>query len=120
MKDIPMTEVIQSAYDKAQKDLNSGKLPISDIEDLCHVAFIYAINDLYQGSKKPNIKCHYDKPIKELYKLFDKAIISENDTYASFAFCYLKVFQVDKFMKKSSFIAQFEYEKAKYSKLTRP
>ena len=115
MKDVPMTEVIQSAYDRAKADLDLGSLPITNIQDLCHVAHSYAFIDLYQGSKKPDQKKHYNKPIDGLYKLFDKGTLSEKDTYASFAFCYLKVFEVEGVLKKESFLAQFEHEKAKYA-----
>lgn len=114
MKDVPMTEVVQSAYDRAKTDLVLGSLPIARIQDLCHVAHSYAFIDLYQGSKKPNQKKHYSEPVDKLYKLFDKGTLSEKDTYASFAFCYLKVFEVEGFLKKESFLAQFEHEKAKY------
>ena len=86
MKDVPITEVVQSAYHRAKADLEMGSLPITNIQDLCHVAHSYAFIDLYQGSKKPDQKKHYNKPIDELYKLFDKGTLSEKDTYASFAF----------------------------------
>ena len=115
MKDVPMTEVVQSAYDRAKADLVLGSLPITSIQDLGHVAQSYAFIDLYQGSKKPNQKKHYNKPIDKLYKLFDKGTLSEKDTYASFAFCYLKVFEVEGVLKEESFLAQFEHEKAKYA-----
>ena len=110
-----MTEVVQSAYDRAKNDLQLGRLPISDIQDLCHVAHTYALMDLYQGSKKADPKRHYSRPIDKLYKLFDNGTLSEEDAYASFAFCYLKVFEIEGAMKKKSFLAQFEYEKIKYA-----
>ncbi len=115
MKDVLMTEVVQSAYDRAKSDLDLGSLPITNIQDLCHVAYSYALIDLYQGSKKPDQKKHYNKPIDKLYKLFDNGTLSEKDTYASFAFCYLKVFEVEGVLKKRSFLAQFEHEKEKYA-----
>lgn len=115
MKDVLMTDIVQSAYDRAKADLDLGSLPITNIQDLCHVAHSYAFIDLYQSSKKPNQKKHYNKPIDELYKLFDKGTLLEKDTYASFAFCYLKVFEVEGFIKKESFLAQFEHEKTKYA-----
>jgi len=115
MNDVPITVVIQSAYDRAKEDLRLGHLPIENVQDLCHVTHTYAFIDLYQGPKKPNKKRHYDKPINELYLLFDKGTLLEKDTYASFAFCYLKVFEVEKVMKKKSFLAQFEYEKIKHA-----
>ncbi len=115
MKDVPITEVVQSAYDRAKEDLRLGHLPIENIQDLCHVAHTYAIIDLYQGSKKPNKKRHYDKPITELYLQLDKGALLEKDTYASFAFCYLKVFEIERVMKNKSFLAQFEFEKLKHS-----
>ena len=99
MKDVPMTDVVQSAYDRANSDLDLGNLPISDIRDLCHVAHSYALIDLYQGSKKLDLKRHYNKPIDKLYKLFDKGTLSEKDTYASFAYCYLKVFEIEGILK---------------------
>jgi len=114
MKDVPMTEVVQSAYDRAKEDLRLGRLPVKEIQDLCHVAHTYALIDLYQGSKNADPKRHYNKPIGELYKLFDKGTLSEEDAYASFAFCYLKVFEIEGVMKKKSFLAQFEYEKMKH------
>jgi hypothetical protein len=49
MKDVPMTEVVQSAYDRAKADLVLGSLPITSIQDLCHVAHSYTFIDLYQG-----------------------------------------------------------------------
>jgi len=115
MKDVPMTEVVQSAYDRAKEDLRLGRLPVKEIQDLCHVAHMYALIDLYQGSKNADPKRHYNKPIGELYKLFDKGTLSEEDAYASFAFCYLKVFEIEGVMKKKSFLAQFEYEKMKHA-----
>ena len=115
MKDIPMTEVIQSAYDRAREDLRLGKIPIEDIQDLCHVAHSYAMIDLYNGKKVANKNCHYDKPIDELYSLFDNGTLIEKNSYASFAFCYLKVFEAEKVLKKESFLAQFEYEKTKHA-----
>ncbi len=114
MNDVPMTEVVQSAYDSAKADMILGNLPVSDIQDLCHVAYSYAFIDLYQGSKKPKYKKHYSKPIDKLYKLFDKGTLSETNTYASFAFCYLKVFEMEGAIKKETFLAQFEHEKTKY------
>ena len=115
MKDVPMTEVVQFAYDKAKADLNLGNLPIGDIQDLCHVAHTYALFDLYQGSKKPDLKRHYDQPINELYNLFDSGTLLEKDTYANFAFCYLKVLEIEGAIKKNSFLAQFEHEKMKHA-----
>ena len=115
MKEVAMTELIQSAYDRAKKDLELGRLPISEIQDLCHVAHTYALMDLYQGSKEANSNRHYNKPINKLYKLFDNGTLSEEDAYASFAFCYLKVFEIEGIMKKKSFLAQFEYEKTKHA-----
>ncbi len=115
MKDIPMTEVVQSAYDRAKEDLDLGRLPITNIEDLCHAAHSYAFLDLYQGFKKPDKKRHYKKPIDKLYKLFDNGTLSEKETYASFAFCYLKVFEIEGILKKKTFLAQFEHEKRKYA-----
>jgi hypothetical protein len=103
MKDVPMTEVVQSAYDRAKEDLRLGRLPIKEIQDLCHVAHTYALMDLYQGSKNADPRRHYNKPIGELYKLFDKGTLSEEDAYASFAFCYLKVFEIEGVIKKKSF-----------------
>ena len=113
MQDVPMTEVVQSAYDRAEKDLRLGRLPISNIQDLCHVAHTYALMDLYQGSKKTNPKLHYDKPIEKLYKHYDNGTLSENDTYASFAFCYLNILEIEGVIKKKTFVAQFENEKRK-------
>ncbi len=86
MKDVPMTEVVQYAYDRAKEDLRLGRLPIKEIQDLRHVAHKYALLDLYQGSKNFDPIRHYIKPIDELYKLFDKGTLSEEDAYASFAF----------------------------------
>ena len=114
MKDVPMTEVVQSAYDRAKADMLLGNLPVSNTQDLCHVAYSYSFTDLYQGSKKPKYKKHYSKVIDKLYKLFDKGTLSEQDAYASFAFCYLKVFEMEGAIKKETFLAQFEHEKAKY------
>ena len=89
MDDISMTEVIQNSYDRAKEKLIQGKLlPINNIEDLCHVAHTYAIMDLYHDIKRLDTYPHYNKAINELYKLFDEGIISEKDSYASFAFCY--------------------------------
>jgi hypothetical protein len=113
MKDVPMTEVVQSAYDRAKQDLALGKLPLDNVEDLCHVAFKYAFTDLYEGRKEPHQKTHYHRPIDKLYKLFDKGLLTEKDSYASFAFCYLKIFEIEGVIKKKSFIAQFEHEKIK-------
>ena len=115
MNEVPMTELVQSAYDRAKNDLELGRLPISEIQDLCHVAHRYAFIDLYRGSKKADPKRHYDRPIDKLYKLFDNGTLSDEDAYASFAFCYLKVFEIEGFLKKRSFLAQFEYEKMKYA-----
>ncbi|MCI5149586.1 MAG: hypothetical protein D3916_09405 [Candidatus Electrothrix sp. MAN1_4] len=115
MNEVSMTELVQSAYDRAKNDLRAERLPISEIQYLCHVAHTYAFMDLYQGTKKPDPKCHYDRPIDELYKLFDNGTLSDKDTYASFAFCYLKVFAIEGFIKNRSFLAQFEYEKMKHA-----
>lgn len=109
-----MTELIQSAYDRAKKDLRLGRLPISEIQDLCHVAHTYALMDLYQGSKQADPKRHYNNSIDKLYIMFDNGTLSEDDSYASFAFCYLKVFEIEGVVKKKSFLAQFEYEKMKH------
>ena len=105
MTDVPMTELVQSAYDRAKKDLGLGRLPIGEVQDLCHVAHTYALMDLYQGSKKADLKRHYNKPIDKLYKLFDNGAFSEEESYASFAFCYLKVFEIEGVIKKKSFLA---------------
>ncbi len=114
MADIPFTDVIQSAYERAKKDFLSGKLlPIRNVEDLCHMAHSYAIIDLYGGAKKADRNLHYSKPIDDLYKLFDEGTISISDTYASFTFCYLKVYEVEGIFKKSTLVAQFEHEKKK-------
>jgi len=139
MNEVPMTELVQSAYDRAKSDLQLGLLPISEIQDLCHVAhtyafmdlwiygfmdlwiygfmdlWIYGFMDLYQGSKKADPKRHYNRPIDKLYKLFDNGTLSKEDAYASFAFCYLKVFEIEGLIKKKSFLAQFEYEKMKHA-----
>ncbi len=112
MSDIPMTDIIQSAYVRARKDCLSGKLPISKIEDLCHVAHVYALIDLYHGNKEPNRELHYSKPIDQLYELFDKGRLNVSDTYATFAFCYLKVLEIERIISKKSVKAQFEYEKS--------
>jgi len=114
MKEVPMTEVVQAAYDKAKEALRLRRLPIDNIQDICHVAHIYAMNDLYQGKKTSDKKRHYENPIDKLYALFDKGTITDNETYAAFAFCYLKVFEVEGIMKKKSFLAQFEFERKKY------
>ncbi len=111
MSDIPSTNIIQAAYVRAKKDCLSGKLPISKIEDLCHVAYVYAFTDLYRGTKEPNYKRHYSKPIDQLYELFDKGKLNVSDTYASFAFCYLKVYEIEGIIPKKSCKAQFDHEK---------
>ena len=114
MKELPVTEIVQSAYNRAKADMVLGILPVASTQDLCHVAYLYSFTDIYQGSKKPKYKKHYSRVIDKLYRLFDKGILSEEDTYASFAFCYLKVFEIEGVIKKSTFLAQFEHEKAKY------
>ena len=113
MSEIPFTDIIQSAYDRAKNDCLSGKLPISKIEDLCHVAHTYAFNDLYHGAKEPDYEVHYNKPIGELYELFDKNELKVSDTYASFAFCYLKVYEIEGIIPETSGKAQFEHERNK-------
>ncbi len=115
MKHKLMTDVVQSAYERAKSDLISKILPIKDIEDLCHVAHVYALKDLYNESKTIDRKCHYDNIIDELYKLFEAGELSEGDSYATFAFCYLKVLEVEDVIKKKSFLAQFEHEKMKHT-----
>ena len=111
MSDIIFTDIIQAAYDQARKDLALGKLPISKIEDLCHVAYVYAFNDLYHGTKEPDYEVHYNKPIDELYELFDNHELKVSDTYASFAFCYLKVYEIEGIIPEKSCKAQFEHER---------
>ena len=58
---------------------------------------------------------HYDQPIDELYSLFDNGILLEKNSYASFAFCYLKVFEAEKVINKKASLAQFEFEKTKHA-----
>jgi hypothetical protein len=111
MSDIPFTDIIQSAYGRAKKDLLAGELKISEIEDLCHAAHIYALNDLYHGTKGPEYALHYGKPIDQLYELFDTGELNVSDTYASFAFCYLKVYEIEGIIAEKSIKAQFEHEK---------
>jgi hypothetical protein len=113
MSDIPFTEIIQSAYVRAKKDYLSGKLPISKIEDLCHVAYVYAFDDLYHGTKEPDYERHYNRAIDELYELFDKGELNVIEAYASFVFCYLKVYEIEGIIPEKSSKAQFEYEKNK-------
>ena len=115
MEDAPLTDVIQAAYDNAIDAIYSGNLSINNTQDVFHLAHTYALFDLYKGNKKPNKKHHYDKPIEKLYKLFDSGTINENNTYAAFAYCYLKVFVREKAIKKKSFQAQFNYENKKYA-----
>jgi hypothetical protein len=111
VKDVPMTEVVQFAYNRAKSDFENGVLPIQNLQDLCHVACKYALEDLYQGSKKVNEKIHYKRPVEKLYKLFNRGILLEEDCYASFAYCYLKVFEIEGVIKRKTFLAQFEHEK---------
>ena len=111
MSDIPFTNIIQSAYFRAKTDCLSGKLPISKIEDLCHVAHVYAFNDIYHGTKEPDHELHYSKPIDQLYELFDNGELNVSDTYATFAFCYLKVYEFEGIIPNKSCQAQFESEK---------
>ena len=111
MSDIPFTNIIQAAYMRAKQDFLSNKLPISEIEDLCHVAHIYAFTDLYHGTREPDHKRHYTKPIDQLYELFDKGKLNVSDAYASFAFCYLKVYEIEGIVPEKSCKAQFEHEK---------
>ena len=47
----------------------------------------------------------------QLYELFDEAKLNVSDTYASFAFCYLKVYEIEGIIPKKSVEAQFEHEK---------
>ena len=111
MSDIPFTDIIQAAYMRAKQGYSSNILPISEIEDLCHIAHVYAFNDLYHGTKEPDHQRHYTKPIDQLYELFDKGKLNVSDVYASFAFCYLKVYEVDGIIPEKSCKAQFEHEK---------
>ena len=97
---------------RAKQAFLSNKLPISEIEDLCHVAHVYAITDLYHGTKEPDHQRHYTKPIDQLYELFDKGKLNVSDVYASFAFCYLKVYEVEGIIPEKSCKAQFEHEKS--------
>ena len=86
MSDIAFTDIIQAAYDRAKEDFALGKLPVSKIEDLCHVAYVYAFTDLYHGAKEPKYDLHYNKPIDQLYEMFDNGKLKISDTYATFAF----------------------------------
>lgn len=111
MKQVSMTEVIQSAFGRAKRKAEAGDLPISNIQDLCHVAHTFALLDLYGETRKLNYRKHYSNPIKRLYKLFDKGALSIDQSYLSFAFCYLKVLEAEGVIKKKTFLAQFEFEK---------
>jgi hypothetical protein len=111
MSDIPFTEVIQSAYSRAKKECLAGRLPVSKLEDLCHTAYLYALIDIYRGKKKPDYQLHYNKPIDQLYELFDGGKLNVSDTYATFAFCYLKIYEIEGLIPRKSLEAQFEHEK---------
>lgn len=111
MSDIPFTDIIQDAYDRAKKDLALGKLPVSKIEDLCHVAYFYAFLDLYRGARQPDYDLHYSKPIDRLYEMFDNGKLKVSDMYATFAFCYIKVYEIEGLVSEKTFKAQFEHEK---------
>ncbi|MFH1304665.1 MAG: hypothetical protein ABIK07_26730 [Planctomycetota bacterium] len=111
MSDIPFTEIIQHAYARAKKAFLAGQLPISEMEDLCHVAYVYAFYDLNTKTKEPDYERHYAKSIDELYKLFDRGELDVCDTYAAFAFCYLKVYEIEGVIPEKSCKAQFEYER---------
>ena len=112
MKDVPLTDVIQNAYDHAIEVVRTEKSVINTTQDVCHLAYSFALFDLYQGHKKH----HYDIPIKKLYKLFDSGAIDENNTYSAFAYCYLRVFVREKVIKEKTFQAQFEFENKKHAK----
>ncbi len=111
MSDIPFTEKIQQAYARANEFISKGNMPISEKEDLCHIAYVYAYRDIYPGTKLPDYDLHYTKPIDELYQLFDRGELKVSDTYAAFAFCYLKVYEIEGIIPEKSCKAQFEYER---------
>jgi hypothetical protein len=111
MPDIPFTEVIQAAYSRAKEACLAGKLPVSKLEDLCHTAYIYAFVDIYGRTKEPDYELHYNKIIDQLYELFDEGKLNVSDTYATFAFCYLKIYEIEGLIPKKSLKAQFEHEK---------
>lgn len=115
-KDIKMTDVIQRAYDDAKKQLELGSLPISEEQDLCHMAHGFALRGLLGSTKSLDYEKHYSKPLDELYELFDNNTLSLENSYASFAFCYLKVLEIEGVIKHKSFLAQFEFEKKKHKR----
>ena len=115
MKQVSMTELIQSAYSRAKRKAEAGDLPISNIQDLCHVAHTFALLDLYGETKKLNYKKHYSNSIDRLYKLFDKGTLSVEQSYLSFAYCYLKVLEAEGVIKQKTFLAQIEFEKSNCS-----
>ena len=67
----------------------------------------------YHGTREPDHELHYSKPIDQLYELFDNGELNVSDTYATFAFCYLKVYEIEGIIPKKSCQAQFESEKLK-------
>jgi len=115
MKDILLTDVIQVAYDKAEKSLLAGELPFKNIQDVYHMAHSCALFDVYGRHAVPDKKHHYEVPIEKLHKLFSTGKIKKENTYAAFAYCYLKVFLREKLIKKKTFQAQFEYENKKHA-----
>jgi hypothetical protein len=66
MEQVSMTEVIQSAHGRAKRKAEAGELPISNIQDLCHVAHTFAFLDLYGEPNKLNYRKHYSNPINKL------------------------------------------------------
>ncbi len=113
MTDIQLTDLIQCAYNKAIDDIEKGKLPIRNIQDACHLAYSYALFDIYGDTKKASIELHYNKPIDELYELFDNNELSIENTYGSFSFCYLKVYLAENALTNRQFNVQFEHERKK-------
>ena len=63
--------------------------------------------------KKPDLELHFSKPIDQLYELFDYGKLNVSDTYATFAFCYLKVYEIEGIVPEKSCKVQFESEKLK-------
>ncbi|VAW57178.1 hypothetical protein MNBD_GAMMA07-398 [hydrothermal vent metagenome] len=115
MKDIPLTDVIQYAYDKASEAIRTGELAFKSNQDVYHIAYSCALFDLYNRHAIPDKKHHYDLPIKKLKQLFKSGKVKQTNTYAAFAYCYLKVFLREKVIKKKTFQAQFEYENNKHA-----
>jgi hypothetical protein len=79
------------------------------------VAHTFALLDLYGETNKLNYRKHYSNPINRLYKLFDKGALSIDQSYLSFAYCYLKVLEAEGAIKKKTLLAQFEFEKSNCS-----